>query len=792
MTITSTWEPEDGTVLCLNGHSITCNANASAIDVNSDVTFTLTDCQDTGTITHMTNKSGGGVRVYGTFNLYGGSITSNNCGSGNCGGGVYVTNNNFTVSGAAQIKDNVKGGTLNSKTGKYTDGTADNVYLLGSNQITIGDALTDGAKIGVTATSNSDFTSGWKTYMSSAEPSKYFTADSSSLVAVKDSGTGELKVTTHTHDWEYIASDNSITVKCKEDGCSTSGTVTINASDTTYDGEPKAATLDNQLPDGVTEPTIKYCKNNPEETPLDGAPTNAGEYKASIKLGTVGISEEFTINPKPITVNADNITLSGDSFTYTGNAITPNVTVTVDSKTLTEGTDYTLTYGENTNAGSVTVNAVTGGNYSFSPVTKNFTITAKSLTSDMVQVTGSLTYDGTQQSPTVTVKDGDGGRTLVENTNYTLSGDTSKTNAGDYNLTITGKGNYQGTLKGIEWSINKAEVTVEAGTYTVTKVYDGTTNVGTPSGDLIVSGILDSGVSVTPTSGTYSNANVGTGTVNVNLAISGDTNNNYQLASSSVSVPATITPKSITPTIEVIGTYPYTGSEIKPELFVKDVVTLLTLNTDYTVDYENNINAGENTAKVKVTAVPNGNYTWSPAAEKTFTIEKATWTNTTATGSAKYGSSGEVDLSRLIVTGGTASYDAVNSSDDDSILSGTPSVENGKLHFAFVDEPTKADKTATIKVNVTSANYADYTITVTVKVIDKTPQDPLTIHASKTTVTYGEAVTLSTTGGSGDGVVTYRITAGTASLEGNKLTPSKAATVTVKATKAADATYAAA
>lgn len=791
MTITSTWEPEDGTVLCLNGHSIICNANASAIDVNSDVTFTLTDCQDTGTITHMTNKSGGGVRVYGTFNLYGGSITSNNCGSGNCGGGVYVTNNNFTVSGAAQIKDNVKGGTLNSKTGKYTDGTADNVYLLNSTRITIGGALTDGAKIGVTTTSNSDFTSGWNTYMSSAKPSEYFTADSSSLVAVKNSNTGELKLTSHTHDWEYIASDNSITVKCKEDGCSTSGTVTINASDTTYDGEPKAATLDNQLPDGVTEPTIKYCKNNPEETPLDGAPTNAGEYKASIKLGTVGISEEFTINPKPITVNADNITLSGDSFTYTGNAITPNVTVTVDSKTLTEGTDYTLTYGENTNAGtnagSVTVNAVTGGNYSFSPVTKNFTITAKSLTSDMVQVTGSLTYDGTQQSPTVTVKDGDGSKTLVKDADYTLSGDTGKTDAGDYDLTITGKGNYDGSLNNNPWSIAKKPVTI----------------TGTASLDGVISddevGIDDSSATAT-----FADKNVGNDkTVTFSgYSLSGSKAGNYTLTAQPTAT-ANITPKTLTGLdfsgVSVEKQYDGTvssvivgGSSISFTGKVDgDDVSITATAGDYP---DPNVGTKTVTLTLSLNGNDKGNYALVSNTHSftTASISGGTYGDKTATGSAKYGSSGEVDLSRLIVTGGTASYDAVNSSDDDSILSGTPSVENGKLHFAFVDEPTKADKTATIKVNVTSANYADYTITVTVKVIDKTPQDPLTIHASKTTVTYGEAVTLSTTGGSGDGVVTYRITAGTASLEGNKLTPSKAATVTVKATKAADATYAAA
>lgn len=85
--ISRTWEPKDGVVLCLNGNTLQANGDFDAIEVGSDVTFTLTDCKDTGKVTH-TNGNGRGVYNYaGIFKMYGGSITDNVATSS--GGGVY-------------------------------------------------------------------------------------------------------------------------------------------------------------------------------------------------------------------------------------------------------------------------------------------------------------------------------------------------------------------------------------------------------------------------------------------------------------------------------------------------------------------------------------------------------------------------------------------------------------------------------------------------------------------------------------------------------------------------------
>lgn len=50
-----------------------------------------------------------------------------------------------------------------------------------------------------------------------------------------------------------------------------------------------------------------------------------------------------------------------------------------------------------------------------------------------------------------------------------------QTNAGSYTLTVTGKGNYKGTIENVPWKINPAELTVSAPSE-VKKAYDGTAN----------------------------------------------------------------------------------------------------------------------------------------------------------------------------------------------------------------------------------------------------------------------------------------------------------------------------
>ena len=303
------------------------------------------------------------------------------------------------------------------------------------------------------------------------------------------------------------------------------------------------------------------------------------------------------------------ILLNNNAFTYDGTAKEPSVTVKDGTKTLTSGTDYTVSYSNNTNVGTATVTITGKGNYS-GTVTKTFTISAKSISSTTVTLgTTSYTYDGTAKKPSVTVKDGT--KTLTSGADYTVTY-SNNTNAGTATVTITGKGNYKGTASKTftinAKSISSTTVTLGATSYT----YDGTAkkpSVTAKDG----STTLTNGTDYTVTY--YNNTNVGTATVTVTGK------GNY---TGTASKTFTINAKSISSTTVTLGTtsYTYDGTAKKPSVTVKDGTKTLTSGTDYTVSYSNNTNAGTAT----VTVAGKGNYTGTVSKNFTITNSKQEFT----------------------------------------------------------------------------------------------------------------------------------------------------------------------
>ena len=505
VTLTSTWKPADGVKLCLNGHTITTTANVDAIEVDQNVTFTLTDCKGTGKITHQykgqdgrvytakgcgayvnggtfhlyggtfsknighnigQNTNGGGVYVENssTFYMYGGSIIDNSAGntndytdgggvyvknystfhmsggsiignsSGSCGGGVYVdanstftlsgsasitgnhatsqgggvhvgwsgtfnmyggsiTGNNVknnsgggvnlasstvTVSGSANITGNVKGGSKSN--GIYTGGTANNVGLKVDSSITIGDGLTGTARIGVA------------NEPTESNPVKIATGATGDLSVYKDIFTPDvsdkgyeitkdennyLYLTAHQHRWTYALStttttNDTITATCENcpmatgaDSAYAGGSVTIVApTSPTYDGSEKAATLTESSWQGG-DVSIVYKKG---EGTLSATPINAGTYTASITLGDATASVEYTIAKAD--PQASDFTFTAPSgLTYDGHAKSATVAAktgingmgNITVKYFKDGTEVT----EAKDAGDYTVkaNVTEGDNY---------------------------------------------------------------------------------------------------------------------------------------------------------------------------------------------------------------------------------------------------------------------------------------------------------------------------------------------------------------------------------------------------------------------------------------------
>lgn len=163
-------------------------------------------------------------------------------------------------------------------------------------------------------------------------------------------------------------------------------------TDLIYYGKAKTAAIaPNTGITGMGDVSVKFGRDGREVQ----NPTNAGIYTVKIAVieGTnYATASELTAERWKFTIARNTteptVTLSGDT-TYTGGQIKPTVTVIVRETTLVVGQDYTVTYGENKNAGenagSVTVKAM--GNYEFTDKTENFSIGKKTLTAADLEFT---------------------------------------------------------------------------------------------------------------------------------------------------------------------------------------------------------------------------------------------------------------------------------------------------------------------------------------------------------------------------------------------------------------------
>ena len=120
--------------------------------------------------------------------------------------------------------------------------------------------------------------------------------------------------------------------------------------------------------------------------------TNVGTYTVVYKIDDTknytwsdGTVENKEVSWKIVakSIEGVTITLNPETYVYDGQEKKPEVTVKDGNKTLTNGTDYTVAYSNNTNVGTATVTVTGKGNYTGSK-TANFTIIEKTLVSIVV------------------------------------------------------------------------------------------------------------------------------------------------------------------------------------------------------------------------------------------------------------------------------------------------------------------------------------------------------------------------------------------------------------------------
>lgn len=319
-----------------------------------------------------------------------------------------------------------------------------------------------------------------------------------------------------------------------------------------------------------------------------------GNYSGSCSL-------TFSITARPVST----LKITVPSVTYNGKAQKPAVTVKYNNYKFKNGTDYTLSYKNNTKIGTATVTVKGKGKLSGTK-SVTFKINAKPIKNAVITYNNSLTYNGSTLSPAVTVKYGNA--TLKKNTDYTVAY-SNNVNAGTGTITITGKGIYGGSVKKT-FTIKKLGISATAVSGTGNKVYTGSAIMPVPA--VKVGGrTLKNGTDFTVSY--KNNTEPGTAT----LIVTGK--GNY---SGSVSKTFKITARAINDVEVTVPDTVFTGEQVRPDVVVSYGSYQFTNNSDYTLSFKDNVNIG--TASVVVT----GKNHLSGSRTVTFPIEKADISNT--------------------------------------------------------------------------------------------------------------------------------------------------------------------
>ena len=142
-----------------------------------------------------------------------------------------------------------------------------------------------------------------------------------------------------------------------------------------------------------------------------------------------------------ISISKASVTLSTSTYAYDGKAKKPGVTVKLNGKTLKNGTDYTVSYSNNTKVGIAKVTITGKGNYTGS-VSKTYSI-KNNFKKATISGISNKSYTGKNITQSITVKYN--GKTLKNGTDYTVSYSSNK-NIGTATVKVTGKGSYAGTI----------------------------------------------------------------------------------------------------------------------------------------------------------------------------------------------------------------------------------------------------------------------------------------------------------------------------------------------------------
>ena len=539
---------------------------------------------------------------------------------------------------------------------------------------------------------------------------------------------------------EEIQGNYKVTYKNGDFEITKAGTMTLTPELTGKDAEK---VYDGQPLSGGATATVKEGTKITYST--DGGETWSETLPSITDVGTLNVTakaenknyEDVTVD-YTLTVKHRKVTVTGNNGNKVYGEADPELTATVAGTVGKDKVTYTVAREAGEDVGTYPITPSGDeiqGNYKVTYVAGTLTITSQSIdpgtdpekpnpdyTGAKVNSPSDEVYDGKEHKwiPTVTDK---ADKKLKAGTDYTVEySKTDFTNVGTIEVTITGIGNYTGTVKR-SYKVTPKEYTVT--TESATKTYSGTALTAGGKVEGIVSGET---VEFTTTG---SQTEVGTSKNTYELVWKSAKATNYTLAKESIGK-LTVKAKSIVPddkdtpesektgiTVNEPSDSKYDGKEHKEVLTVTDTKTSkeLVVGTDYSVTYSSDL---VNAVTVKVTVAGLGNY--SGSFTKTYKITKRSVTLTSATVSKVYDGSALTNTSITVsgdgfVEGEGASYE----------VTGTQtSVGNSANAFEY----KLNEKTLASNYNITKVVG---TLTITAAPAPVTPATPSTPSSTTST-----------------------------------------------------------
>lgn len=392
-------------------------------------------------------------------------------------------------------------------------------------------------------------------------------------------------------------------------------TIALNEEQYVYDGTAKepAVTVskDGQTLVENTDYTVSYTNN-----------INAGS--ATVEIRGIGaytgvVTKNFLIQKAnqtmSVTASKDTITV-GERATIqaTSTIANPRFTYTSSDENIVTITQDGIVVGKKVGQASITITALETENYNEASQTIDVTVTAASLADYNITLSDThYVYDGNEKTPTVNIeKDG---IVLEEGVDYQVNYENN-VDAGEARVNITGIGNYTGSINQI-FIIAKAEqaISIHADKETI-KVGETTRLTIDGAKGALSYETSDPTIAQVNANGEVIGQLPGVVTIRI---LAAETNNyNAAVATITISVTA-LDPIDITAFTTTLDKeeYVYDGTAKEPVVRIENQGKVLTQDSDYTVTYRNNTNAGNATVEIR------GIGAYTGVITKDFVIKKA-------------------------------------------------------------------------------------------------------------------------------------------------------------------------